>query len=90
MTPQIAPGGIADAEFFDQGRIVHSTLCEIPERFGVTRKLSLIEGSGLRQCAGSIGGNALLLEISQALRKGEALGQLDQANQIAALCTAVA
>jgi len=43
---------------------VHSTLFEIPERLGVARELLLIEGSGLFQCTGSMGRNALLLEIS--------------------------
>jgi len=35
-------------------------------------------------------GNKPLLEISQTLRKGEMQGQLDKANQIAALSAAVA
>jgi len=90
MTPQISPGGVAEAEFFDQSRIVHSALFEIPERLGVTQELPLIEGSGSLQRSGSAGWGALLLEISQALRKGETLGQLDKANQIATLSAAVA
>ena len=90
MTPQIPPGGVADAELFDQSRIVHSALFEIPERLGVARELLLIEDSGLLPRVGSAGRNSLLLEISQALRKGEMQGQLDKANQIAALSTAVA
>ena len=64
MTPQISAGGVADAKLLDQSRLVHSTLFEIPERLGVARELLLIEGSGLFQCTGSMGRNALLLEIS--------------------------
>jgi len=90
MAPQISPGGIADAELFDQSRVVHPTPFEVPQRLGMARELLLIEGCGSLQRVGSVGWGALLLEISQALRKGEALGQLDKANQIAALSAAVA
>jgi hypothetical protein len=90
MTPQIPPGGVADAELFDQSGIVHSAPFEIAERLGVAWELLLIEGNGLLPRVGSAGRNSLLLEISQALRKGEMQGQLDKANQIAALSTAVA
>jgi hypothetical protein len=47
MTPQAPAGGVSDAEFFEQSRLVHSTLFEVPERFGVVRELLLIEGRGL-------------------------------------------
>jgi hypothetical protein len=90
MTPQISPGGVADAELFDQSRIMHSAPFEIAERLGVERELLLIEGNGLLPRVGSAGPNSLRSEISQALRKGEMQGQLDKANQIAALSTAVA
>ena len=90
MTPKIASGGVAEAELFDQSRIVHSPLFEIPERLGVAWELLLIEGRSLLPGVGGVGRNVLLLEISQALRKGEMQGQLHKANQIAALSAAVA
>jgi len=30
VTPQITAGSVADAEFFNQSKLVHSTLSEIP------------------------------------------------------------
>ena len=63
-TPQIAAGGVADAEFFNQSKLVHSTPFEIPQRLRVVWELLLIKVSGSLQCPGSMGRNALLLEIS--------------------------
>jgi hypothetical protein len=53
--------------------------------------LPLIERCGLLQYDGRAGWrSALLFEVVEALEEGQALGQLDKANEIAALTTTVA
>ena len=58
MTPKISAGSVADPQFFDQSRIVHSALLEIAKRLGVALELLLIEGSGLLARVGSVDPNA--------------------------------
>ena len=50
----------------------------------------LIESGGLLQNGGRVGGSsALLLQVSEALEKGQMTGQLDKAQKITALAAAV-
>jgi hypothetical protein len=66
---QVASVGIADAEFLDEFRIVHSALSEILNAFRVAVPFKLIEGSGVREQLG--GGGEFFLEIGDALAKRE-------------------
>jgi len=57
---------------------------------GVAIELLLIESGGLLQNGGRVGGSsALLLQVSEALEKGQMTGQLDKAQKITALAAAV-
>ena len=90
MTAQAPARGITDAQFFDQGRIAQSSLLKITQRLRVAIQLLLIEGSGLLEYISRVSGkSALLLEISDTLAKGQMTGQLDKANEIAALAATV-
>jgi hypothetical protein len=90
MTSQVPTGRIADLQFLDESRVVHAAPFKIPQCLRVARELPLIESRSLLQHCGRVGQSALLLEVSKALAKGEALRQLDQANEITALAAAVA
>ena len=90
MTPQAPAGRIADLQFLDESRVVHSAPCKIPQCLRVALELLLIESRSLLQHCGRVDQTTLLFEVSEALAKGEALRQLNQANQIAALAAAVA
>src|SRR5467141_3320121 len=90
MTAQAPAWGITDAQFFDQGGIVQSALLQIAQRLRVAIQLLLIEGSGLLEYISRISGrSALLLEVSDTLAKRQMTGQLDKANEIAALAATV-
>ncbi len=90
MTAQAPARGITDAQFFDQGRIAQSSLLKITQRLRVAIQLLLIEGSGLLEYISRVSGrSALLLEVSDTLVKGQMTGQLDKANEIAALAATV-
>ena len=90
MPTQAPTGGVADAQFFDQGGIVQSALFQIVQRLGVAIELLLIKSGGLLEHISRVGGrSALLLEASEALAEGQMAGQLDKAKEIAALATTV-
>src|SRR6266481_1665504 len=90
MTAQAPAWGITDAQFFDQGGIVQSALLQIAQRLRVAIQLLLIEGSGLLEYISRVSGrSALLLEVSDTLAKRQMTGQLNKANEIAALATTV-
>jgi len=90
MPAQAPPRGITDAQFFDQGKIAQSSLLKIAECLGVAIELLLIESDGLLEHGGRVGGrSALLLEVNEAFAKGQMTGQLDKANEIAALSATV-
>ena len=75
MTPQIAAGGIADAEFLDQSGVEHCALFKVPQCLGVVRELPLIEGGSQFQHGGRLGWrSALLFEVLEALTEGEMPG----------------
>ena len=91
MMAQASPGGVADAQFLDQGWIAQSALLEITQRLRVARELLLIKSSGRLKHSSRVDcRRALLLKIGKALAEGEMTGQLDKANQIATLAAAVA
>ena len=46
MTPQVATGSIAEAQFGDQVRILEASLLQILGRFGVALQLHLVKNSG--------------------------------------------
>jgi hypothetical protein len=72
-------------------RVAQSSLLEIAQCLGVAIKLLLIESRGLLEYGGRVGGrSALLLEVSETLAEGKMTGQLDKANEIAALSATVA
>ena len=90
MPTQVPAGGVADAQFSDQGGIVQSALLQIAQRLRVAIELLLIEGGGLLEHISRVGGrSALLLEASEALAEGQLAEQLDKAKEIAALATTV-
>src|SRR5262245_7139684 len=90
MTAQARAGGVADPQFFDRGGIVQSALLQIVQRLRVAIELLLIESGGLLEHSGRVGWRrALLLEISKALAEGQMAGQLDKAQEVAALAAAV-
>jgi len=90
MPAQAPTRGITDAQFFDQGRIAQSSLLKITPCLGVAIQLLLIEGSGLLEYISRVSGrSALLLEVSDTLAKRQMTGQLDKANEIAALAATV-
>src|SRR5258708_7333285 len=84
---QVAAAGIADAEFLDDPRIVHSALSEILNAFRITVQFKLIEGGRMREQLG--GGGEFFLEIGDALVKREMARQFDKANQVATTPAAV-
>ncbi len=90
MAAQVPAWGITDAQFFDQCGIVQSALLQIVQRLRVAIQLLLIENRGLLEHGDRVGWNsALLLEVSNTLAKGQLTGQLDKANEIAALAATV-
>ncbi len=90
MTAQARAGGVADPQLFDRGGIVQSALPKIAQCLGVAIELLLIESGGLFEHGGRVGWrSALLLEVSEALAEGQMAGQLDKAQEIAALAAAV-
>jgi len=74
MATQISARGVADAQFFDQGGIMHSALLKIAQCLRVPRQLLLIESCGFLQHIGRVGGSDLSLEESEALAEGEMPG----------------
>ncbi len=71
MTAQGSAGGIADPQFFDQGRIAQSSLLKTAPRFNETIELLLIKWGGLLEHGSRVGGrNALLFEVGEALTEG--------------------
>jgi hypothetical protein len=90
MTAQAPTRGITDSQFFDQDGIVQSSLFQLVPRLRVGIELLLIESGGLLEHGGRVGGrSALLLEVSETLAEGKMTGQLDKANEIAALTATV-
>src|SRR5437870_6570276 len=91
MPAQTSARGVADAQFLDRGGIVQSALLQIAKRFGVAIELLLIKSGGLLERGGGIGWRStVLLEVSEALTEGQLAGQLNKAQEIAALTTTVA
>jgi len=90
MPAQACAGGIADAQLFDQGGIVQSSLLQIVQRLRVANELLLIKSGGLLEDGGRIGWKSVLLEVNEAFAEGQMTGQLDKAKKIAALTATVA
>ena len=90
MSAQAPAGGVANPQFLDRGGIVQSALLQIVQCLGVAIELLLIERRGLLQDGVRVGGSStLLLEVSEALVEGQMVGQLDKAQEIAALAATV-
>ena len=71
ISTQGSAGCIADAEFPDQSRIMHSAPVEIVERLGATIQLLLIERCGLLEHSAGISfWSDLRIETSQTLAEG--------------------
>ena len=69
---------------------MQSSLLKITQCLGVAFELLLIKSGGLLDYGGRVGWkSALLLEVSDTLAKGQVTGQLDKANEIAALAATV-
>ena len=71
---------------------MQSALVEITHRLGIMIELLLIESGSLLEHDSSrvVCSSGLLLQVGEALAEGQMAGQLDKANQIAALAAAVA
>src|SRR5712692_3793683 len=89
MTPQIAAGSIAEAQFLNQVRILQASILQILDRFGIAVELHLEKGSGCGEQLGLSGLSEVLFQTGEAFAKGEALGKLHEADQVAATLTAV-
>src|SRR5215469_1236233 len=88
MGAQVAAVSVANAEFLDEGGIVHPTLSQILNAFGIAVQFELIEGGAvLKQLRR---GREFLLEVGDAVAKGELQRQFDKANQVTAAPAAVA
>ena len=75
MPAQTSAGGIADLQFLDQRRIVHSALTEITPRLGAMIELLLIESRGLyKHSRGVRLSDSRRIQISQALAEGQMVG----------------
>ena len=85
MPAQACAGGIADAQLFDQGGIVQSSLLQIVQRLRVANELLLIKSGGLLEDGGRIGWKSVLLEVNEAFAEGQMTRQLDKVKKIAAL-----
>jgi len=90
MPAQAPAGGVANPQLLDRDGIVQSPLLQIVLCLGVAIELLLIERRGLLQDGVRVGGSStLLLEVSEALAEGQMAGQLDKAQEIAALAATV-
>src|SRR5260370_33977637 len=89
MTSQIAAGGIGEAQFLDQVRILQTSILQILDRFGIPVELHLVKGGGSREQLGLRGQSDVLLQTDEALAEGEVLGKLHKADQVTAALTAV-
>ena len=78
MVPQVSAGRIADAEFFDEGGIVQSTVFQISGRFRMAVELKLIEGSCLLHQLGSGSGRQFLFEMRHTLAEWQIRGRVGQ------------
>ena len=71
MTAQAPTRGITDAQFFDQGGIVQSSLLKISQCLRGAFELLLIERGGLLEYSGRVGcKSTLLVEIGETLAEG--------------------
>ena len=68
---------------------MQSPLLEILHGFRMAVELELVEGGRFFQHAGVSRGRDLLLEVGDALAERQALGQLDQPDQVATAAAAV-
>ena len=66
------------------------TVLQILDRLGMTVELQLVEGGSCFQHAVAFLGRDWLPEVGDALLEGQALGELDKADQIAAAAAAMA
>src|SRR5437867_6929496 len=90
MPAQAPAGGVTNPQLLDRDGIVQSALLQIVLGLGVAIELLLIERRGLLQDGVRVGGSStLLLEVSEALAEGQMAGQLDKAQEIAALAATV-
>src|SRR5204863_9836280 len=90
MSAQAPAGGITDPQFFDQDGIAQSALLEIAPCLGVAIELLLIESGGLLQHGGRVScKRTLLLEVSETSAERQKPGQLDTAQDVAALTATV-
>ena len=90
MPAQASARGITDPQFFDQSRIVQTSVLKITQCLGVPFELLLIENRGLLEHGDRVGWNsASLFEVSNTLAKGQMTGQLHKANEIATLAATV-
>src|ERR1700692_2003754 len=88
MRAQVATARVANAEFFNQSGIVHPTLGQILNAFRITMQFELIKGGGVLEELRA--GRQLLLQVGEALSKGEMLRKLNEANEVASLPAPVA
>src|SRR5215471_18830817 len=86
MPAQASTGGVADPQFLNGCGVVQSALFQILKRLGVAIELLLKKSGGLLEHDGRIGWKGtLLLEVGEALAKGQMARQLDKAQEIAAV-----
>src|SRR6516165_12008163 len=88
MRAQVATARVANAEFLDQSGVLHPALGQVLNAFRKTMQFELIKGGGVLEQLRS--GRQFLLQVGEALAKGEMLRKLHEANEVASLPAAVA
>src|SRR5512132_3613552 len=84
MTPQISPGGIADAQSLDQIGIAQATLGQVVSRCGVAVELALVKRGGLlQQLERRVRALAQFpFQVFYTLAEGKAQRKLNPANEV--------
>ena len=78
MRAQVSAASKANAQFLDQGGILHPTLRQVVNPFGIAMQFELIKTGRVLEQLGS--GCELLLQVGDALAERETQGQFDKAN----------
>src|SRR5215467_4319675 len=88
MRAHVAAARIANAKFLNQSGIVHPALSQILNAFRIAVQVHLIKSGGVLEELRA--GRQFLLQVGEALTKGEMLGKLHEANQVASQSAGVA
>ena len=68
---QITAGSIADAQFFDQVRILQPSLLQIFQSFWMAVELQLVKGSSFLKQFGVLSDSDVPLQVGEAFAEGQ-------------------